>query len=186
VAGGAAWCLPALNPRLQLSLFLVQAINGERPSRTPVDSSVTFLLSSTKYNAGTGLMSKHTAILRGSCGPSRHLGARPGLRPLRGRSRCKRPDVSVHRGHPFRRVHERQRSEALARAALTRGARSGLRRPGPVRCHNAFRWIEHHLHAEQRSRHGRSLLHRASPHGGWRKAMLNGRLSPLPRHLRKD
>jgi SnoaL-like protein len=43
-----------------------------------------------------------------------------------------------------------------------------------------FRRTEHHLLAERRSRNRRSLLHRASPHGGGRKARLDGRLSPLP------
>jgi hypothetical protein len=44
----------------------------------------------------------------------------------------------------------------------------------------------HHLYAERRSRHGRRLLHRASSHGGWRQAALDGCLSPIPRHLCKD
>jgi acyl-CoA reductase-like NAD-dependent aldehyde dehydrogenase len=52
-------------------------------------------------------------------------------------------------GHPFRGVHERQRPEALARTALARGARSGLRRPESIRRHNAFHWTEHHLHVER-------------------------------------
>jgi hypothetical protein len=69
-------------------------------------------------------------------------------------------------------VHERQRSETLAGAALARGARSGVRRPKPVRCHDAFRRTEYHLHAERRSRHRRGLLRGASRHSGWRKAIM--------------
>jgi hypothetical protein len=46
-------------------------------------------------------------------------------------------------------------------------------------CHDAFRWTEHHLHAERRSRHRRGLLPGASRHSGWRKATSDGRLAPL-------
>ena len=108
---------------------------------------------------GEPLMSKHVAISpERSRGSPRHPGARRGLRTLRRSSRCERPDGSLHRRHPLRGVHERQGSEALAGAALARGARSGLRRPEQVRRHHALRRTEHHLHADGRPRHRRSLL----------------------------
>src|SRR5579872_3998178 len=40
--------------------------------------------------------------------------------------------------HPFRRVYERQSSDALAGAALARGARSRVRQPEPIRCHHTL------------------------------------------------
>ena len=68
---------------------------------------------------------------------------------------------------------------------FARGARSSLRGPEPVRCHDAFRWTEHNLHADGRSCHRGSVLFGASRHGGQWKATLDGRLAPLPRHFRK-
>jgi ketosteroid isomerase-like protein len=55
-----------------------------------------------------------------------------------------------------------------------------LRRPKPVRCHDAFRRTEHHFHADEQSRHRRNLLPCASRQGGSRKAAIDGRLAPLP------
>jgi len=86
---------------------------------------------------------------RGNRRSPRHPRACRGLRPLRRPSRCERPDGSIHVGRPFCRVHEREGSEAFARPALARGARSRLRGSEPIRCRDAFRGTEHHLHPER-------------------------------------
>jgi hypothetical protein len=65
-----------------------------------------------------------TRFASGSRGSPRHPRAPRSLLPLRRSSRCERSDGSVHHRHSLDGVHERQRSETLARAALAQGARS--------------------------------------------------------------
>src|ERR1700691_2872672 len=60
--------------------------------------------------------------------------------------------------------------KAFTGAALTGGARSGVRRPEQVRRHHALRRTERNLHADGRPRHGGNLLPRPSRHGGRWKA----------------
>ena len=59
-------------------------------------------------------------------------------------------------------------------------------RPEQVRRHDALRRTEHDLHADGRPSHRGSLLPGASRHGRRWKAALDGRLAPLPRHVRED
>ena len=52
--------------------------------------------------------------------------------------------------------------------------------------HHALCRTEHNLHADKRPRDRGSLPPGASRNGRRRKATLDGRFSPLPRHLRED
>src|SRR5580700_10100199 len=91
---------------------------------------------------------------------------------------------SFYPRHSLSGVHERQGTDALTRVAFTRGARTRLRGPGPIRRNDALRRTEHDLHAGGRPGHSGSLLPGAPRHNRHWKAALDARLAPLPRHIR--
>jgi hypothetical protein len=56
--------------------------------------------------------------------------------------------------------------------ATNRGAHSSLCRPEPVRCHDAFRGTEHHLHVDRATDEAYCIAHHHTVDGEMRRLMV--------------